>query len=164
MLFIYVFFRSFHDCFYFGFFGFGWKFIYLHFFRRWRFFLFTFFSSVVVYFFTFSPALTFVFVSEKNRKISTFHKLCTIYIHQIAWTKQKIKSVFHFSLSLSLVPWIRICCPTWKVSDFLFINCALFPLFFVQNAEKKWAWVFDIWSKKKKKAYEILGEILFDLA
>lgn len=127
-------------------------------------FLFTFYSSVVVYFFTFSPALTFVFVSEKNRKISTFHKLCTIYIHQIAWTKQKIKSVFHFSLSLSLVPWIRICCPTWKVSDFLFINCCLYPLFFVQNAEKNEHEFLTFDRRRKKKAHEILGEILFDLA
>lgn len=116
------------------------------------------FSGVDVFFlFTFFSGVDISFCQWKNRKISTFHKLCTIYIHQNTWTKQKIKSVFHFSLSLSLVQWICICCSTWKVSDFLFINCCLYPLFFVQNAEKKWAWVFDIWSKKKKKSTRNIG-------
>lgn len=155
-----LFFRFFHDRFFFVLFMI--VFFFLIFWFRLEIHLFTFFPALTFFFylhffqrcslfFYIFSGVDICFCQWKNRKISTFHKLCTIYIHQITWTKQKMKSVFHFSLSLSLVPWIRICCPTWKVSDFLFINCCLYPLFFVQNAEKKWAWVFDIWSKKKKK-------------
>lgn len=148
MLFIYFvfFFRFFHDRFFFVLFmivfildflvSVGNSFIYI-FSGVDVLFLFTFYSSVVVYFFTFSPALTFVFVSEKIVKYQHFINYAQFIFIKSLERNKKIKSVFHFSLSLSLVPWIRICCPTWKVSDFLFINCALFPLFFVQNAEKK---------------------------
>lgn len=116
--------------------------------------LFTFFPALTFFLFTFFSGVDICFRQWKNRKISTFHKLCTIYIHQITWTNQKIKSVFHFSLSLSLVQWICICCSTWKVSDF-FIHQLLFVSIVRRSKyRKKWAWVFDIWSKKKKKRWK----------
>lgn len=135
------FFGFFHDCFFFVvdfLVSVGNSFIYI-------------FSGVDVFFlFTFFSGVDICFFQWKNRKISTFHKLCTIYIHQITWTNQKIKSVFHFSLSLSLVQWICICCSTWKVSDFFIHQLLFVSIVRRSKCRKKWAWVFDIWSKKKK--------------